>query len=101
MNQAAKTLVILDKCKAHGGPVTLSSLNILDKLSETQLSTEISYLRHTIAPDIKQKQRIKVEGRYKMQKFTNTELIQNIKNAVHPTDESCDMKELVLAALRN
>ena len=76
----------------HGGPVTINSFNILDKLSETQLITENCYLHHTIAPGIKQKQRIKVDGRYKMQKFTVAELIQNIKNAVHPTNESGDMK---------
>ena len=61
---------------------------------------EIGFLRYTIAPDIKQKSRIRVEGRYKMEKFTEAQLIQNIRNAVHPTDESGIMKELILQALR-
>ena len=97
---AAKTLNLLEKCKIHGGPATLNSLTTLGHLSEGQLLTEISFLRHTTAPDIKQKRRIKVDGKYKMQKFTCAELIQNIKNAVHPTDEAGDMKELVMNALR-
>ena len=84
--------------------MTLNSLDTLSQLSEKQLLSEISYLRHTIAPDIKQKPMIKVEGTtplsYKMQKFTEAELIQNIRNAVNPTNESGDMKELVVNTLR-
>ena len=64
------------------------------------LIAETGYLRHTIAPDIKQKRRIKEGEKYKMQNLTREELIQNIKNAVHPTDEYGDMKELVIAALK-
>ena len=100
MKQAAKSLMLLEKCKAHGGPVTDINLDLLSELTQEQLIAETGYLRHTIAPDIKQKRRIKEGEKYKMQNLTREELIQNIKNAVHPTDEYGDMKELVIAALK-
>ena len=97
-----KCLNLLEKCKIHGGPVTPNNMNILDELNENQLISEIGYLRCTIAPDIKQKRRVKDEssGKYKMIKFPLDQLKQNIKNAVHPVDEIGDTKKLILEALK-
>ena len=50
--KTSKTLVVLERCKQHGGPITPTSLDLLSKLNEKQPLDEISYLRITIAPDI-------------------------------------------------
>ena len=64
-----KTLHQLEACKSNGGPITKECLCILDKLNEKELLAEISFLRLTVAPDIIQMRRIKVNDKYKMQKF--------------------------------
>ena len=82
-----KVSKLLDLCKEHAGPVTPSSINILDDLEEHQLLAEVGYLRVTIAPDIRQMRRVKsAEGRFKMEKFSVDELRQSIKNAVKPEE---------------
>ena len=87
-----KTMCILSKCKSHGGPVSLSDLDeTLDNLDEKQLLLEVAYLRATIAPDIRQKRRVKtVDGKFKFQKFSIEELKTSIRNAVHPENELRD-----------
>lgn len=63
-----KKMNILEKCKSHGGPVTPSEMDLLDKLSEEELILEISYLRLTIAPNIRQRRRTaQANGKYKME----------------------------------
>jgi hypothetical protein len=84
----SKTMKVLDDCKKHGGPVTQSDIEILDSLSESQLLNEISYLRLTVAPNIRQKRRVKLEnGQFRMQKFTPEELRISIKNVLKPVNE--------------
>ena len=99
---AAKTLNLLETCKQHGGPVTMRSINTLDALSMDQLLCEVSYLRSTIAPDIRQKRRVKIaEGKYKMEKFTKAELLTSIRNAIHPVTEVVnDVDMLLKSALK-
>jgi len=82
--KAGKTLKILDECKLHGGPLTPDSLDCVNELTEKQLLAEIKFLRCTTAPDIRQMRRVKVDGAYKMQKFTTVELKQSIRNAIKP-----------------
>ena len=53
-----KTLKVLDTCKAHSGPVTQNSIDILDSLNEKQLLADVCYLRATVAPDIRQMRRV-------------------------------------------
>ena len=48
-----KTMDILTKCKKHGVPISVGDLNLLDRLDEKSLLLEISYLRATIAPNIR------------------------------------------------
>ena len=56
-----KSLVVLEKCKLYGGPMTPNNINILDTLSESELLLEVAYLRHTVAPDIHQRRRVKLD----------------------------------------
>ena len=52
--KSLKVLKQMDICKEHGAPVIPNSLHYLDSLSERQLIHEVTYLRLTIAPDIRQ-----------------------------------------------
>jgi len=93
-------LKILDECKLHGGPLTPDSLNLVNELTEKQLIAEIKFLRCTTAPDIRQRRRVKVEGAYKMQKFTTMELKQSIRNAIKPESViMSNIDELLLSFL--
>ena len=51
----AKALKLLETCKCHLGPMTPNCLVRLQYLIEKEILSEISYLRVTIAPDIRQK----------------------------------------------
>ena len=89
---------LLDLCKSHGGPVTDSSLGLIDTLNEKQLINEICYLRATVAPNIRQQKRIQIEGKYKMKKFSKDELKIEIKNAIKPEIELNKTVEKLLKA---
>ena len=83
--KSEKLLEILRKCKSHSGPVTPDEINLLDNLSENELLLEISYLRLTVAPHIRQRRRITLpSGKYKYEKLTIPELKTSIQNAVKP-----------------
>lgn len=98
-----KTLAVLEICKQHGGPITPTSLDLLSKLNGKQLLDEISYLRMTIAPDIRQKRRVKAgEGKFKMEKFTVNELQTSIRNALRPeANVSSDIDTLLCNVMQN
>ena len=83
-----KVLKLLDTCKAHSGPVTPNSIDILDSLNEKKLLAEVCYLRATVAPDICQMRRVKTnDGRFRMEKFSADEPRTSIRNAVQPEDD--------------
>ena len=76
------TLELLEKCKGHNDPITPKTVDILDSLNEKQLINEISYLRLTITPIIKQQRRVKlISGKLKIVNFTIDELQCPIPNA--------------------
>ena len=94
------TLKTLEKCKLHNGPITVNSIEEVEKLNEKELLTEIKYLRATIAPNIRQKRRITVDGKYKMEKFPVQELRQSIKNVVKPeSDVTLDVEKILKEVL--
>ena len=69
-------------------PITPNGIELLESLTEQELLTEISYLRNTVAPNIRQRRRVKTDdGKYKMEKFSTCELKTSIRNAVKPENE--------------
>ena len=94
--KANRTFKILDNCKLHGGLMTPDSMKELEKLDAKQLLAEVAYLRLTIAPDIRQMRRVKIDGRYRMQKFTDEELKNSIKNALKPEANISSSVEVLL-----
>ena len=69
-----RSLKLLEKCKQHSGPVTQSTAEMLDDLSDGQLVTEVRYMRVTIAPNIREK--VKVDKKFR--KLNRTELKNEI-----------------------
>ena len=73
----------------------------LQHLKEKEILSEISYLRATIAPDIRQMRRVKVDGKFKIVRFSIQELRQSITNAVKPeSDLGADIDILLSNALQ-
>ena len=99
--KVGKMLKALENCKVHGGPVTPSTIEWLDRLNVQQLLTEISYIRLTSCPDIRQKRRIKApDGKFRFQTFTAAELRQSIRSAIKPESDVVDnLDELIKVAL--
>ena len=77
-----RTMNLSDTCENHHGPMTQESTLLVDTLIEKELISEIGYLRATVAPDIRQMRRVKIDGKFKMMKFSCDELRQSIKNAI-------------------
>ncbi|KAK6168582.1 hypothetical protein SNE40_019783 [Patella caerulea] len=94
-----RSLKLLETYKEHGGPITENTLNLLGELTERQLLAEVGYLRVTLAPDIRQKRRIRSDcGKYKMQSFSKDELKSAIRNVIKPeSDVSNDIDRLLLS----
>ena len=97
-----KTFQLLENCKAQGGPVTPASIDIIESFSSKELLNEVAYLRSTISPNIRQQRRVKVDGKIRIQKFTNDELKAEIRNSVKPKIDDINttsLNDLVNAAL--
>ena len=100
LEKKVKLFKKLDSCKEHGGPVTQNSVDLLDNLNSAQLLNEIGYLRMTTAPHIRQMKRVKVDGKYKILKFSDNELKTSIMNCIKPSsDISNDVESLLQKTL--
>ena len=75
-----RTVKLLDTCENHHGPVTQESILLTDTLKEKELISEIGYLRATVATDIRQMRRMKVDRKCKIMKFSCDKLRQSIRN---------------------
>ena len=95
----ARTLKTLEKVKKHGGPVTADCLSLLDSLSEEQIIAEVSFLKSTVAPDLRLKKRVKnVEtNRFKMVKLPVEQLKISIQGVLRPVVEGEENLDNLLA----
>jgi hypothetical protein len=87
-----RTIEALAKCKEHGGPMTEKDVDKIETMNEKQLKQEISYLRLTVAPNIRQ--RSKEEGNFSVEKLR----IQ-IRNAIKPVTNMSENVDTLLFAL--
>ena len=54
-----RSLKLLDICQQHGGPITPQNLDtLINTLTDEQIRHEVSYLKATIAKEIKMKRRV-------------------------------------------
>ena len=78
---------LLDQCKAHGGPVTNSTLTLLDTFSHDKCMCEVLYLKNVIAQHLKIKKRTDLDPltkRYKIVDIPADILKRDIKNTICP-----------------
>ena len=76
----------------------LGFLNIFDSIDEKQLLAKIDYLSATFAPYICQQRMIKVDGEFRMEKFSLVGLKAYIRNAVkRESDTDCSAKDLYIS----
>ena len=93
----ARVYKLIDECKKHGGPLTVTSLSLVNILTSDQLISEISYLRATTSPNIRQQRRVKLDnGRFKMERFSVPELKDQVKNAIKPESQLDSSLETLL-----
>ena len=62
---------MLDKVRHHRKPISLGNIDILEHLDTKAFLEEISLIRATIEPNIKQKQRIKQGTGYRFLNFSD------------------------------
>ena len=88
--KVTRALKLLAECRLHGGPVSVDNLDLLDSLNENQVITEVSYLKATIASEIKLRERVKVGDKYKMNKLPIEQLKISIQNVLQPSKSKAD-----------
>ena len=92
-----KCLKLLEEVKDHGGPITPNDIHKLDLLTDSEILTEVRYLRQTVAPNIREKRKVD----RKFLKFSKSELIQQIKSVLKPENEEIgDINTLLMNSLK-
>ena len=88
-----KFLEILEKCKKHGGPITMKEVEKLEALTYDEVLLEVKFLKRTTDPQL----RIKRKVEKKFVNYTRDQLIQQIKDVLKPCMESDIRLENLLA----
>ena len=88
-----RSLLLLEKCKEHSGPVTMNTTAMLEGFSEPQLLLEVRYLRSTIAPNIRE--RVKVDKKFR--KLCQAELKSEILKVIKPESDVTSLDSLFLS----
>ena len=83
---------VLQRCKMHGGPLTIEDIERIDTLNDEQVNAEASYLKKTISPNIRFKRKV---GN-KFINFTTEELRQQIKDAIKPKFDQAPNLDMLL-----
>lgn len=86
----------LEDCKLHGGPVTRDSLSTLSDLTHDEIIKEVTFLKRSTCPSIRFKRKV---GN-KFVKFSDMELVAQIKDAISPECKVVDVNALLDAVLR-
>ena len=83
---------LLSNCRQHGGPISLDNIYLLDSLDEEQIILEATYLKATIAKEIKLKKRVKdlETTKFRMVKLPLEQIKQSILNVINPKNDVSD-----------
>ena len=54
----SRTLNLLTKCRSHGGPLSRDNMQLLESLTYDELVCGVSYLKATIAKDLRFKHKV-------------------------------------------
>ena len=97
----ARALNLLAKCREHGGPLSTDNHDLLNSLTYEQIVTETSYLKATIAHDLKLKRRVKdsVNNKYRFQKLSMKDLKTGINSVLYPSNQVLEPLDALLESL--
>ena len=89
---------LLSQCRQHGGPISLDNIDLLDSLDEKQIILEATYLKATIAKEIKLKKRVKdlETDKFRMVKLPLDQIKQSILNVIKPQNDVSENVEYLL-----
>ena len=90
---------LLCKCRQHGGPISLDNMHLLNSLDEEQIILEATYLKATIAKEIKLKKRVKDldTDKFRMVKLPLEQIKQSILNVINPKNDVSDNVDNLLS----
>ena len=83
IRKTEKCMKLLEEVKRHGGPISPADISKLETFSESEILSEVRYLRQTVAPNIREKRKVE----RKFVKYSKQELIQQIQNVLKPENE--------------
>jgi len=88
-NKVQRACKLLSRCRQHGGPISLDNIHLLDLLDEEQIILEATYLKATIAKEIKLKNGVKHldKAKFCMGKLLLEQIKQSILNVINPKND--------------
>ena len=80
----SRALDLLSKCRSHGGPLSRDNMQLLESLTYDELVCEVSYLKATIAKDLRLKHKVNtgVGNKYRFEKLARENLQIGIRNVL-------------------
>ena len=89
MKKVQRACNLLSQCRTHGGPISLDNINLLDSLDEKQIILEATYLKATVAKEIKLKKRVKDldTDKFRMVSLPSEQIKQSIRNVIKPQND--------------
>ena len=96
-----RALNLLSKCRKHGGPLSTDNITLLKDLTYEQVATEVSYLKATIASELRLKRRVQdtTTGKYKYINLPIDELYTGIRNVLNPSKDPVESVEELLGKM--
>ena len=90
---------LLSHCRKHGGPISMDNIHLMDSLNEEQIIFEATYLKATIAKEIKLKKRVKDldTDKFRMVKLPLEQIKQSILNVINPKNDVSENLDHLLA----
>ena len=90
---------LLSQCRQHYGPIALDNIDLLDSLDEKQIILEATYLKATVAKEIKLKKRVKEldTDKFRMVKLPLEQIKQSILNVIKPQNDVSENVEYLLS----
>ena len=90
---------LLSQCRIHGGPISLDNIDLLDSLNEKQIILEATYLKATVAKEIKLKKRVKEleTDKFRMISLPSEQIKQSILNVIKLQNDVSEDVEILLS----
>ena len=92
---------LLSQCRQHGGPISLDNIDRLESLDDRQTILEATYLKATVAKEIKLKRRVKdlETGNFRFVNLPLKQIKQSILNVIKPESDMSENVDSLLAKM--